>query len=60
MSVKITIKGVVKDELTHKPLPYATVVLFDAVTDKIIQGTLADEKGVFLLSKIKPGKYYVK
>lgn len=60
VTVKITIKGVVKDELTHKPLPYATVVLFDSRTNKIIQGTLADEKGVFLLSKIKPGKYYVK
>ncbi len=60
LSLKVTIRGVVKDELTHKPLSYATVVLFEDKTNRIIQGTLADEKGVFLLSKVKPGKYYLK
>ncbi len=60
LSVKITIKGVVRDELTHEPLSYAAVVLFDGKTNRIIQGTLADEKGIFLLPKIKPGNYYIK
>ncbi|RBL89481.1 outer membrane beta-barrel family protein [Chitinophaga flava] len=47
-SKTITIKGALADSLTKAPIPFATVVVTQ--TDKkVIQSTLTDEKGSFLL-----------
>ncbi|WP_212005572.1 TonB-dependent receptor domain-containing protein [Chitinophaga sp. HK235] len=47
-SKTITIKGALADSLTKAPIPFATVVVTQ--TDKkVIQSTLTDDKGSFLL-----------
>jgi len=46
---KITIKGVVIDSVTNKPLPYVTVNLSDLKTKQAIKSTLTKEDGGFEL-----------
>jgi len=46
------IKGFVYDKKTGEPIPYVNVVLLGT---KI--GTITDNNGFFLFSKLKPGKY---
>mgnify|MGYP002777678236 CR=1 FL=1 len=54
-NAKIT--GAVIDSTTGKPVEYASVALLDINTKKPIDGTVADEKGQFTLSKVAPGDY---
>ena len=53
-----TIKGYVKDAETHNPLEYAVVVIYDT-TGKQVKGTYTDERGLFIITGIKPGIYYL-
>ncbi len=53
------ISGKVLDALSDQPVEYATIVLVDANTGKIVNGTVADKKGFFTLSNIKVGSYNV-
>lgn len=50
-----TVRGVLLDSLTKEPLAYVTVSLKRA--DKVIAGTLSDEKGVFVLREVPVGRY---
>lgn len=54
------IKGFVIDGRTKEALPYATCTLHREEEDKVLKGTLADDKGFFLLKEIPPGKYSLK
>lgn len=53
-----TVQGSLKDEVEGAPLEYATVALYseDSV---LIAGTVTDGGGVFSLSGLKPGGYYL-
>ncbi len=53
------ISGTVIDSVTHKPVDYATISLSKSGQTKSTNGSLADEKGIFKMENIKPGKYRV-
>ena len=52
-----TIKGIVVDNRTNKPLFYANVGLLDAKDSSAVGGVSTDEYGTFSLSGIKAGEY---
>lgn len=56
-SGKIT--GVVIDVETNKPVEFANVALTDTKTNKVVDGTMCDEKGKFTLNKIVEGTYSI-
>jgi len=51
------ISGSLLDSLTADPIEYATVGILDLSTGKIINGGLADERGVFKIADIPAGQY---
>ncbi|WP_421826398.1 TonB-dependent receptor domain-containing protein [Larkinella sp.] len=51
------ISGLVMDSTSNKPVEYTTIALLDIKTGKPIDGTTADGKGKFTLSKLAPGEY---
>jgi outer membrane receptor protein involved in Fe transport len=53
------ITGYVVDSSLTSAVEYATIALFEKVTKKPIDGTIADEKGKFALTKIAEGEYYL-
>ncbi len=53
------ISGLLLDSTSNKPVEYATVALINQKTGKPIDGTTADDKGRFTISKIGPGEYSV-
>ena len=53
------ITGVVMDSLDNVPVQFATVALNNPTTHKPIDGTVADEKGKFSLTKVPAGNFEV-
>jgi len=53
------ISGKVKDTDNKKALEYATVSLTHKKTNKLIEGTITDNKGKFLFEKINVGEYII-
>ena len=51
------ISGIVVDSALTKAVEYATIALIDKTTKKIIDGTIADDKGRFTLTKVAEGTY---
>ena len=54
-----TIIGKVQDEVTEKPIEFATIGLKSQRKDMIVNGTVTDQNGKFTIDKIQPGKYLV-
>ncbi len=57
-SLKGTIRGILRDSLTREPLAYVSVSLYRS--EKLITGTLSDEKGAFLLRDVPIGRYQMR
>lgn len=53
------ISGTVLDGENNTPVEFATVALMDAATGKVVNGTVADAKGKFVITKIVDGTYNV-
>tara|TARA_B100002051_G_scaffold167196_1_gene157870 strand:- start:694 stop:3531 length:2838 start_codon:yes stop_codon:yes gene_type:complete len=53
------IRGGVIDDITELPKPHANISIVKADSDKIVQGGVADEEGLFFIDKIPYGIYYV-
>nr|WP_320119968.1 TonB-dependent receptor [uncultured Marinifilum sp.] len=53
------IKGIVKDKQIDAPVEYATVSIYRMSDSTLIDGTITDAKGSFILKKLKAGNYYV-
>ncbi len=53
------ISGTVVDSTTGKPVEFASVALLNRATNKPIDGTVADEKGRFVLTKVITGEFSV-
>ncbi|KAA9331657.1 TonB-dependent receptor [Hymenobacter busanensis] len=51
------ISGTVLDGTTKQPVEFATVALLPATGEKPVDGTVADDKGKFVLKGIAPGSY---
>ena len=54
-NAKIT--GYVVDSTLTKAVEFANVALYNTLTNKLVDGTVADEKGKFSLSRVAPGSY---
>lgn len=51
------IAGTLMDSTTGKPVEYATIALLNTKTNKPIDGTTADDRGRFSLTKLAAGTY---
>ncbi|MVM33705.1 TonB-dependent receptor [Spirosoma sp. HMF4905] len=51
------IAGILMDSTTSKPVEYATIALINVQTKKPIDGTTADDKGRFALTRLASGTY---
>src|SRR5688572_26458804 len=52
-----SVSGRLIDTITRAPIEYAAVGLIDALTDKVVNGMITDEKGEFRISELRPGEY---
>jgi len=57
---KNSISGKVFDQSEKVPLEYSNVILFKQSDSSQINGTVTDKKGIFKISSIPPGNYYIK
>ena len=57
--IKGNIGGKIIDSNTGKALEYANISLTNIRWNKIIEGTITDEKGRFFMNKIRSGKYRI-
>jgi len=53
----VRITGSVVDSTQATPIEYASIALYDKVSGKAIDGTVADEKGKFSLTRLPAGDY---
>jgi outer membrane receptor protein involved in Fe transport len=53
------ISGTVSDAESNAPVEFATIALYDAATNKVVNGAVADAKGKFVISKVADGTYNV-
>lgn len=53
-----TLEGSLKVS-TNEPLVYASVVLKNSIEKVFVAGTVTDEKGNFVLTKVEPGNYFL-
>ncbi|MES2794496.1 MAG: TonB-dependent receptor [Bacteroidota bacterium] len=53
----INISGVLKEQMKGSVIPFATVLLKTEKDKTLVLGTITNEKGQFLLSKVKSGNY---
>ena len=51
------ITGYIINETVSKAVEYASVALYDKTNGKAVDGTMADDKGKFVMSKLAPGFY---
>ena len=54
----IKIKGIIIDSRTREPIPYATVILKNEMSDNF-SGSISDELGYFEIKKVPEGKYLI-
>lgn len=53
------ITGIIVDSLTLKPVEFATVGLIDATNGNTVNGSMADDHGIFVMDKLPAGHYKV-
>jgi outer membrane receptor protein involved in Fe transport len=53
-----TVKGIVVDASSGNPIEYANILLFGASDSSMVNGTITNPDGSFLIEKIRSGKYY--
>jgi outer membrane receptor protein involved in Fe transport len=49
--------GVIIDDLTGHPIPYANAIITSAKDSTVFLGAITDDDGQFIIEKIKQGKY---
>tara|TARA_B100000963_G_scaffold44011_2_gene32812 strand:+ start:6520 stop:9102 length:2583 start_codon:yes stop_codon:yes gene_type:complete len=55
-----SVSGKIKRAADNEPLKYASVSIIDRITNKLIEGSITDEKGKFLFDGIKNGELVLK
>lgn len=56
---QVTLSGIVKDKKDNLPLPYVSVTLKSSKDSSFITGGVTNEEGLFTLTNIKQGEYYI-
>lgn len=59
ISEKGQICGRIVDNSTRNPLESVSVDLYTSKGEKLVVGTLSNNKGIFTLTMIEPGDYYI-
>ena len=54
-----TVKGIVVDALSGNPIEYSNILLLNLNDSSMVNGTITNPDGSFLIEKIRPGKYYI-
>lgn len=54
------ISGKIIDKTSKKPVEYASIALIRQKNNKMISGTISDEKGIFKIKKLPFGNYKIK
>jgi len=54
-----SLKGVVVNSTSMKPLEYAYVVLYKVLDSTLVNGAISDSTGKFKIEKVPFGKYYI-
>ncbi len=54
-----TVKGIVVDASSCNPIEYANILLLNVIDSSMVNGTITNPDGSFLIEKIRPGKYFV-
>ncbi|GAA4838279.1 outer membrane beta-barrel family protein [Algivirga pacifica] len=54
------ISGIIVEQGSNQPIEYATVALYQKAPEKLISGTVTNEKGFFSIKKVTPGTYFLK
>lgn len=55
-----TITGYVYDEASQKPIEYANIILYSQRDSSQVTGTVTGKNGVFELTPVRPGNFYMK
>lgn len=55
-----TVYGKISAEINSVPIEYANIALFRMKDTSLVNGTISNAKGDFVIEKIKPGMYFVK
>jgi outer membrane receptor protein involved in Fe transport len=55
----VTLSGTIEDKLSKEALSFVNVVLKKASDSTLVTGTISDEEGLFFMTEIKPGDYYL-
>ncbi len=53
------ITGTITDSVSSNAIEFATIALIDPITDKPVDGTIADGKGKFTINKVPEGRFTV-
>jgi len=56
-TLTVTVSGLVKDNKTKQVLPFVNVLLKKSSDSSFYAGTISDENGRFVISKVKEGNY---
>jgi ferric enterobactin receptor len=51
------ITGELVDSITRQTIEYASVGVFNATTQQVVDGTISDERGNFRIAELPPGRY---
>jgi len=54
------IKGKVLDSLSKTPIEYASIGIFQSSDSKVVGGKVSDERGMFAITGLKAGNYYMR
>ncbi len=57
---KGTLKGIVINQQTQQPIPFASIALTKARDTTPLLGKLSDDKGIFVFNKLDTGSYTIK
>ncbi|MCC5929891.1 MAG: TonB-dependent receptor [Cyclobacteriaceae bacterium] len=55
----VNISGSVKNEAGRSPLPFVNIIVKQEIDTSFVTGTISNEEGIFNLSALNPGKYFV-
>jgi outer membrane receptor protein involved in Fe transport len=53
------INGRVVEQHSEQPVEYATIMLKDSATRKMVTGVITDSSGLFIIEKVQPGHYFL-
>lgn len=57
VTAQVSLVGTVTDATTGKPIPFSTVALFHPTDSTLVDGSIANDEGLFEIKNVNPGTY---